>query len=46
MMKSSYLNDNLSQFIKDLIDKISKEELALIIQRLFDYEPIPRIKFL
>ena len=42
MMKSSYSSDNLTQYLSLLIKKITKEELALMLQRLFEYEPIPK----
>jgi hypothetical protein len=46
MMKSSYVSDNLSQYLADLFKKCTLEQIALMIQRLFEYEPIPRQKFL
>lgn len=30
-MKSSYVNDNLSNYLSKLMKKINKEELALIL---------------
>lgn len=46
MMKSSYSNDNLSFYLKKLLKRVSTTELALMLQRIFEYEPIPRQKFL
>jgi hypothetical protein len=46
MMKSSYVNDNLNIYLNKLIRRITPEELALMLQRLFEYEPIPKQKFL
>jgi hypothetical protein len=46
MMKSSYNNENIGQFLKKLLRRINMTELALMLQRLFEYEPIPKQKFL
>ena len=43
MMKSSYNNPNLAQYLNLLLKRISLEQLALILQRIFEYEPIPRM---
>jgi HEAT repeat protein len=46
MMKSNYTSKNLSNYLNKLIRKLSTEELAIMLQRLFDYDPIARQKFL
>lgn len=46
MMKSNYIGKNLSGFLNKLLRRISKEELAIMLQRLFEYDPIARQKFL
>lgn len=43
MMKSSYNNENLAQYINLLLKRLNLEELALILQRIFEYEPVPRM---
>jgi len=43
MMKSSYNNENLSQYLNLLLRRLTLEQLALILQRVFEYEPVPRI---
>lgn len=42
MMKSNYIGKNLSQFLKNLIKRLSQEELAVMIQRLFEFDPVAR----
>ena len=43
MMKSSYNNENLAQYLNLLLRRLSPEQLALILQRIFEYEPVPRM---
>jgi hypothetical protein len=43
MMKSSYNNENLAQYLNLLLKRLNLEELALILQRIFEYEPVPRM---
>ena len=43
MMKSSYNNENLAQYLNILLRRLNLEQLALILQRIFEYEPVPRI---
>lgn len=42
MMKSNYIGKNLSQYLSRLIKKLTNEEIALMLQRLFDFDPIAR----
>jgi hypothetical protein len=42
MMKSNYIGKNLSNFLNKLIRRLSQEELAIMLQRLFEYDPIAR----
>jgi len=46
MMKSNYIGKNLSNFLAKLIRRLSSEELAVMVQRLFEFDPIARQKFL
>ena len=46
MMKSNYIGKTLSSYLSKLIRRLSPEELAIMLQRLFDYDPIARQKFL
>lgn len=46
MMKSNYIGKNLSNYLNKLIRRLSQEELAIMLQRLFEYDPIARQKFL
>ena len=46
MMKSNYIGKNLSGYLNKLIRRLSTEELAVMLQRLFDFDPIARHKFL
>jgi hypothetical protein len=43
MMKSSYNNENLAQYLNILLKRLTLEQLALILQRIFEYEPVPRM---
>ncbi len=43
MMKSSYNNENLAQYLNILLRRLTLEQLALILQRIFEYEPVPRL---
>jgi len=42
MMKSNYIGKNLSGYLSKLIRRLSTEELAFMLQRLFEYDPIAR----
>jgi len=42
MMKSNYIGKNLSQYLSRLIKKLTNEEIALMLQRLFDFDLIAR----
>ena len=42
MMKSNYIGKNLSNYLNKLIRRLSQEELAIMLQRLFEYDPIAR----
>jgi hypothetical protein len=46
MMKSNYIGKNLSHYLAKLLRRLSPEELALMLQRLFDFDPIARQKFM
>lgn len=46
MMKSNYIGKTLSSYLSKLIKRLSTEELAVMLQRLFDFDPIARQKFL
>jgi hypothetical protein len=46
MMKSNYTSKNLSHYLNRLLRKLSTEELAVMLQRLFEYDPNARQKFL
>lgn len=46
MMCSNYIGKNLSHYLAKLIKRLSPEELALMLQRLFDFDPIARQKFM
>ena len=46
MMKSNYIGKNLSSYLSKLIRRLSTEELAIMLQRLFEYDPTARQKFL
>lgn len=42
MMKSSYNSPNLQPYLNELLRRLKPEFIALILQRLFEYEPTPR----
>ena len=42
MMKSNYIGKTLSSYLYKLMRRLSSEELAVMLQRLFDYDPIAR----
>jgi hypothetical protein len=46
MMKSNYSGKSLSSYLAKLIRRLTTEELATMLQRLFEYDPIARQKFL
>ena len=46
MMKSNYIGKTLSSYLSKLLRRLSPEELGVMLQRLFDYDPIARQKFL
>lgn len=42
MLKTNYISSNLGLFIRKLMQRCSKLEIAMLLQRLFDYQPVPR----
>jgi hypothetical protein len=42
MLKTNYLASNLAQYIRKLMQRCSRIEIAMMLQRLFEYQPIPR----
>jgi hypothetical protein len=42
MMKSNYIGKNLSGYLSKLIKRLSVEELAVMLQKLFEFDPIAR----
>jgi hypothetical protein len=42
MLKTNYISANLSGFIKKLFRRTNKIEIALLLQPLFEYQPVPR----
>jgi hypothetical protein len=46
MMKSNYIGKTLSNYLAKLIRRLSTEELSIMLQKLFEYDPIARHKFL
>lgn len=46
MMKSNYIGKNLSNYLNKLIRRLSSEELAVVLQSLFEFDPIARQKLL
>lgn len=46
MMRSNYSGKSLSSYLAKLIRRLSTEELAVMLQRLFEYDPTARQKFL
>ena len=37
MLKTNYISKNLSFFLKKLLQRCSKIEIAMLLQRIFDY---------
>ena len=46
MMKSNYIGKNLSVYLAKLLKRLSVEELGVILQRLFEFDPQARRKLL
>jgi hypothetical protein len=46
MMKNNFIYPSLSVYLRKLVRRITKEEFAVMTQYLFDYEPIPRKRYL
>jgi hypothetical protein len=46
MLRTNYMANNLSAFLQRLFKYSNKEELALLLQRMFEYKPVPRAKVL
>ena len=46
MMKSNYSGKSLSSYLAKLIRRLSTDELAVMLQQLFEYDPTARQKFL
>ena len=42
MLKTNYISSNLSGFLRRLIRRTSRVEIALLLQPLFEYQPVPR----
>ena len=42
MLKTNYMAANLKVFLQKLFKLVGKEEIALLLQRLFEYQPVPR----
>jgi hypothetical protein len=42
MLKTNYISQNLAGFIRKLIRRTDKIKIALLLQPLFDYQPVPR----
>lgn len=42
MLKTNYISSNLGLFIRKLMNRCTKLEIAMLLQRLFDYQPVPR----
>ena len=42
MLKTNYISSNLGQFIRKLMQRCSRLEIAMLLQRLFEYQPVPR----
>lgn len=43
MLKSSYSNENLGNYLRVLLGRLTLEQVSLLLQRLFDYEPVPKM---
>ena len=37
MLKTNYISSNLALFVRKLMQRCSKLEIAMLLQRLFDY---------
>ena len=46
MLKTNYISSNLGQFIRKIMARTSKLEIAMMLQRLHEYQPVPRKTFL
>jgi len=46
MLKTNYISNNLGGFLRKLIRRTSREELAMVLQPLFEYQPVPRKQLL
>jgi hypothetical protein len=42
MLKTNYISNNLGLFIRKLMQRCSRLEIALLLQKLFEYQPVPR----
>ena len=42
MLKTNYISSNLALFIRKLMARCSRLEIAMLLQRLFEYQPVPR----
>jgi hypothetical protein len=42
MLRTNYIANNLGTYLKKLFRLTNKEELACLLQRLFEYQPVPR----
>ena len=42
MLKTNYISSNLGLFIRKLMQRCSPLEIAMLLQRLFEYQPVPR----
>jgi len=46
MMKSNFTGKNLGLYLNKLLKRLNNEEIAAMLQRLFDFDPFVRQKFL
>lgn len=46
MLKTNYIASNLGQFIHKIMQRTSRIEIAMMLQRLHEYQPVPRKTFL
>lgn len=42
MLKTNYISPSLSGFLRKLMHRTSKIEIALLLQPMFEYQPVPR----
>ena len=42
MLKTNYISNTLSGFLRRLIRRTNRVEIALLLQPLFEYQPVPR----